>query len=248
MNNTKPKLSQKGRNLFIVCLGLLTIFLLVTLFRTSFHSVDAAVNLWIPSVRLRALTFFADGIALIFDTTSLALISLVISGIMFLKNYRSKALLLLGAISGDALIVSVIKALDHVPRPTNGILLDTGFSYPSGHSAGCIVFGGVLAYFAWRHWQSTRSRTLLGAGMGVMAGVVGFDRVYLGVHWLSDVFGGWLFGAFWLSFVILVFRQLERAGKFESDRFNVIAKWLYVTAVLVAVFVVLLGLLGNFLP
>jgi membrane-associated phospholipid phosphatase len=117
----------------------------------------------------------------------------------------------------------------------------SGYSYPSGHSAGCIVFYGILAYFAWRHWQSTRSRALIGSGMAVVVKVVGFDRLYLGVHWLNDVVGGWLFGAFWLSFVILVFRHLQRAGKFESERFGLVAMLLFWVAVVVAVFVVLVG-------
>jgi len=247
MNNTKLKLAQKERALFTVCSAFLLGFLLVTLFRTSFHSVDIAVNLWIPSIQSSTLTFFAKGVALIFDTTSLVIISLVISGVLFLKNYKAQGLLLLGAMGGDALIVSVIKTLDHVARPSNGILVNTGFSYPSGHSAGCIVFCGVLAYFAWRHWQSTRSRAFVGVGLGVVVGVVGFDRVYLNVHWLSDVFGGWLFGAFWLSFVILVFGQLKLAGKLESEKFGFVAKLLYVGAVVVAVFVVLYGLFGNYL-
>ena len=45
----------------------------------------------------------------------------------------------MGALGEDALIVSALKAFEHVARPTNNILFDTGFSYPSGHSAGCIV-------------------------------------------------------------------------------------------------------------
>ena len=247
MNNTNPKLSKTERTLFIVCLVFLLGFLLVTLFRTSFHSVDVSVNLWIPTIQSGALTFLAKGVALIFDTTSLVIISIVVSGVLFLKNYKAQGLLLLGAMGGDALIVSALKALDHVARPTNGVMVDSGFSFPSGHSAGCIVFGGVLAYFAWRHWQSTRSRALIGVGMGVVVGVVGFDRLYLNVHWFSDVLGGWLLGAFWLVFVVLVFRQLQMAGKLESERFGLVAKLLYVGAVVVAVFVVLYGLFGNFL-
>ncbi len=233
-------------SLFIVCLVFLLGFLFVTLFRTSFHSVDFSVNFWIPAIQSGTLTFLAKGVALIFDTTSLVIISLVISGVLFLKNYKAQGLLLLGAMGGDSLIVTAIKTLDHVSRPTNGIMADSGFSYPSGHSAGCIVFGGVLAYFAWQHWQSTRSRALISVGMGAVVGVVGFDRLYLNVHWVSDVLGGWLFGAFWLVFVVLVFRQLQMAEKFESERFGLVAKLLYVGAVVVAVFVVLYGLFGNF--
>ncbi len=247
MNNTNLKLSRTERSLFIACVVFLFGFLLVTLFRTSFHSIDVTVNLWIPSIQSDALTFLAEGVAVIFDTTSLVIISMLISGVLFLKNYKAQALLLLGAMGSDALIVTAIKTLDHVARPANGLLVDSGFSYPSGHSAGCIVFGGLLAYFAWRHWQGTRSRALIGAGMGVVAGVVGFDRVYLNVHWLSDVFGGWLFGAFWLLFVILVFRQLKMSGRLDSKRFGLVANLLFLAAFVVAVFVILFGLFGNFL-
>ncbi len=242
MNNKKTE-----RSLFIVCLVFLLGFLLVTFFRTSFHSVDVAVNLWIPSIQSGTVTIFAEAIAVIFGTNSLVILSLVISAVLFLKNYRTQALLFLVAMGGDAVLVSVVKNLDHVARPINGILFDTSFSYPSGHSAGCIVFGGLLAYFAWRHWQSTRSRALIGVGMGAVVGVVGFDRVYLNVHWLSDVFGGLLLGAFWLSFIILVFQQLRVSGRLKPGRFGLVSKLLLAVAFIVAVFVVLIGLFGNFL-
>ncbi len=244
MNNTKLKLTSKSRPLFIVCIVFLLALLLVTLFRNSFHSVDVEVNTWIPSIQSGPLTFLTKGVALIFDTTSLVIMSLVISGVLFLKNNKSQGLLLLGAMGGEALFVTVIKNLYHVARPSNAFISNSGFSYPSGHSAGCIVFVGILAYFAWRHWQSTRSRALIAGGWGVLVVVVGFDRLYLNVHWLSDVLGGYLAGLFLLSFVILVFQQLRTARKFESLQFSYFANLLYVAAIVVSVFVVLLGLLG----
>ena len=247
MKNTNPNHTQKERALFLICLVFLGSFLLFTFFRANLHSVDVSVNLWIPSIQSTPLTILAEGIAFIFDTTSLIIFSLIIASYLFIKNHRPQSLLLLGAMGGDALLVAVIKNLDKIARPTNGILFDTGFSYPSGHSAGSIVFCGILAYFAWTHWKSASSRALIGVGVGLIVGVVGFDRLYLNVHWLSDVFGGWLFGAFWLLFAILVFRQLQKAGKFESERFRFIAKLLFVGAVVVSVFVVFLGLFGSFL-
>jgi membrane-associated phospholipid phosphatase len=245
VKNTNSQIFKTERPLFIACLVALLGFLLLTFFRANFHSIDVSINLWVPSIQSNSLTFFAQGVASIFDSISLVIISLIISVVLFLKNYKAPGLLLLGAMGGDALIVSALKKLEHVPRPTNGIFFDDGFSYPSGHSAGCIVFGGVLAYFAWRQWQSTRSRALIGVGTGVVVSVVGFDRLYLNVHWVSDVFGGWLFGAFLLTFVILVFRQLKLAGKLESDRFDLVANLLYLIAFVVAVFVVLYGLSCN---
>ena len=245
MNSRYLMLTKKEWGLFSVCIVFLISFLLVTIFRTSFHSIDVAVNLWIPSIQSDVLTLFANGVAFIFDTISLVIISLVISGILFLKNYKPEGLLLLGAMGSDALIVSIIKTLEHVARPTNAIVHDVGFSYPSGHSAGCVVFVGVLVYFAWRHWDDKRSRALVGVGGGVVIGVVGFDRVYLNVHWLSDVFGGWLLGAFLVLSVILVFHHLKVFGMFDSERFVLVAKLLYSVAVVVGVFVVLYGLFGR---
>jgi membrane-associated phospholipid phosphatase len=243
VKNINFKLSKTERLLFLVCLILLLDFFLVTIFRANFHSVDVAVNLWIPSIQSNSLTFFAQGVALIFDTIILVTISMIISGVLFLKNYKAHGLLLLGAMGGVALIISTLKTLEHISRPTNAISFDTGYSYPSGHSAGCIVFGGVLAYFAWRHWQSRGSRIVIGTGLGTVIGVVGFDRVYLNVHWLSDVVGGWIVGAFWLLFVILVFRHLNIEGKFQSDKFNTIASFLFAVAFVAASLIVVLGLI-----
>jgi len=248
MEQTKQKPTQRQRMLIVLCLVFLVGFLLVTFFRSSFYAADITINLWIPTVQSSFLIFLSEGIALIFDTTSLSLFSIVIAGVLFLKNYKAHGLLLLGAMAGDALIVSVIKTLDHIARPTNRIILDTGFSYPSGHAAGSIVFLGILAYFALRHWRSQRSKVSVGIGMGLLVGVVGFDRLYLNVHWLSDVIGGWLFGAFWLLFAVLVFQRLESAKKLESSRFRLVANVLFVGAVGVSAIIIALGLFGNVLP
>ncbi len=174
------------------------------------------------------------GVAIVFDTAILVILSLTISSVLFLKHYKAKGLLLLGAMGGVAVLVSLLKILDQVARPNNALLADQGFSYPSGHSAGVVVFIGVLAYFAWLHWQGIRSRVLIGVSLVAAVGIVGFDRIYLGAHWLSDVLGGWLFGAFWLSFVILFFEYLQGMGKFESERFGRVATLLYLLAVVVA--------------
>ena len=248
MNSLSPKLSREERVLFLVCLVFLTAFLLVILFRGSFFAIDVKVNLWIPSMQSSSLTVMAEGIAIVFDTTSLVIFSLILAAFLFIKNYRAQSLLLLGAMGGDALIVSVVKSLDHITRPMNGIMVDSGFSFPSGHSAGVIVFCGVLAYFAWQHWKNARARALFVTGVAVITGVVGFDRLYLNVHWFSDVIGGWMFGIFWLSFSLLIFQLLQTAGKFQSERFRLIAKYLFAMAIVVVAFIVVMGLLGDYLP
>jgi undecaprenyl-diphosphatase len=239
-----PKLSRNEQLLMLVCIMFLTGFLLVTFFRSSFHIVDVAVNVWIPSIQSSLFTFIAEGIAVVFDTVSLLLVSLVLAAYLFIKKYRAESLLLLGAMGGDALIVSVVKGLVQSPRPLNGLVVYSGFSFPSGHTAGSIVFCGSLAFFAWQHWKSARARASIGTGVVAVVSVVGFSRVYLNVHWFSDVLGAGMLGVFWLSFAILVFQLLQGMDKFQSVRFRSIAIFLFVVAIVVAVFVVVESLLG----
>ncbi len=244
----KLKLSSYERLLILVCSVFLLAFLLVTFFRGSFNSFDIAVNVWIPSIQSNPLTVITQGIAVVFDTTTLVLFSLPIAGYLFFKNYRAEGLLLLGAMGGDALIVLVIKELVQSHRPLNGLIVATGFSFPSGHTAGSVVFCGSLAFFAWNHWKSPKVRVSVITGSVIVTFLVGFSRIYLNVHWFSDVLGAGIFGVFWLSFVFLVFHFLEANGKFNSERFRSIALFLFVLAIVVTACVVAYNLLGtNFL-
>jgi len=163
---------------------------------------------------------------------------LALAAYLFIKNHRAESLFLLGAMGGDALIVWFVKGLVQSPRPLNGLVVDSGFSFPSGHAAGSIVFCGSLAFFAWQHWKSTRERASIGTGVVVVTSVVSFSRIYLNVHWFSDVLGAGLLGVFWLSFATLLFQLLKDTGKFESERFRAISMPLFVVGIVVAVFVV----------
>ena len=222
-------------------------FIVFSIIRPSFYSIDAAVNLWTTTIHTDTSILLARAVSIVFDTTSLVAASLVIATILFIKKQKAQSILLLAAIGGDALLVAIIKNIDQVARPANQLLSGSGFSYPSGHSAGVIVFVGLVVYYVWLHWSSTRSKVLSLAGFSLIATVVGFDRIYLNVHWLSDVVGGWLFGAFWLSFSIMVYQWLKMTGKFESERFDFVANLLFVLGVVVAVLVVSFGWFFNVL-
>ena len=234
----KSKISRNEQLLKLICTVFLVAFLLMTFFRGNFRSFDVEVNGWIPSIQTSSLTVINEGFSVTFDTTSLVILSLVIAGYFFLKNCRAEGLFLLGAMGGDALIVSIVKNLVESPRPSNGLIFSSGFSFPSGHTAGSIVFCGALAFFAWRHWKSVKARASIGMGVVAISSLVGFSRVYLNVHWFSDVIGATFLGIFWLSGAVLAFKLLQNAGKFESERFRSISLPLFVLATVVSVFVV----------
>jgi undecaprenyl-diphosphatase len=242
----KPELSFNKKTLLFVCAVFLMAFLLVTFFRGSFHSFDIRVNVWIPSIQSSPLTIINEGIAAAFDSTSLVLFSLIIAGYLFFKNYRAEGLLLLGAMGGDALLVSVVKGIVQSPRPLNALVVASGFSYPSGHVAGSIVFCGSLAFVAWRHWKNKRTHAIVGTIVVAVSWVVGFNRIYLNVHWFSDVLGAGMLGIFLLSSAILVFQFLQDRAKFDSERFRSFFWILFILATIISVFIVVYSLLGYY--
>ena len=186
--------------LFVFC------FFAVALFRGRLLTVNLSVNLWSASINTGFFTLPAQTISIFFDTTALAAVSLVVSVFLFALHFKRYALLLLGAMVGDALLVSLFKFLIMSPRPLNGIITETGYSFPSGHTTGSVVFFGVLTYIAWKKWTSKKVKALTSGLYVSITAVVSFDRIYLNVHWFSDVLGAIFLGAFWLTFCILIFK------------------------------------------
>jgi membrane-associated phospholipid phosphatase len=204
------------RTILVISLLSLVSFLLIILFKDSFTTIDSGVNLWAATIHTGYLTVVAVIVAYLFDTTVLLVASLLAAVYLFYKRHWKYSVLLLSGMGGDAALVLMAKTLIHSARPLNGILYDAGFSFPSGHVAGSLVFCGMLAYFAWRRWKSAEAKLSSSIPFIVITSVVGFDRVYLGVHWFSDVLGGFLLGIFWLTFCLLLFQHLEVIKKLRQ--------------------------------
>ena len=122
---------------------------------------------------------------------------------------------MLGAMEGDALLVGLFKTVIMSPRPLNEIIAETGYSFPSGHATSSVVFFGVLTYFAWKHWNSAKVKALTSGLYVSITAVVGFDRIYLNVHWFSDIVGAFFLGVFWLTFCIPFFKRLVSSGRIQ---------------------------------
>jgi membrane-associated phospholipid phosphatase len=204
------------RAILIVSLLALIGFLLLAFSRSSFSSVNESVNSWAVTIQTEAFTAVAVVISIVFDTYTLLVFTLAAAALLFYKNYRKHSVLFLGVMGGDALLVAASKALVYSPRPANELITETGNSFPSGHVTGSIVFFGLLTYFAWQIWRSSKVKASSGVFYAAITIVVGFDRIYLNVHWFSDVLGGCLLGTFWLTFSILIFQYLESSKKFPS--------------------------------
>lgn len=179
-------------------------FLLVAFLRGSFAEINAGVNSWATTINNSPFTVVAKLIADGFDTTPLLVVSLVIGLVMFLLKMKRNAVILVGAMIGDAVILEALKTFIYSPRPLDALILETDNSFPSGHATTTVVFFGLIAFFALQTWKSKRvkvSSTMLVAALALF---VGFTRIYLNVHWFTDVLAAYFLGIFWLAFCIII--------------------------------------------
>ena len=103
----------------------------------------------------------------------------------------------------------VLKAIVQRPRPDGFRLAEaSGFSFPSGHSMVAMAFFGLLIWFVWRYEKDNVKRVLLVIALCVVITMIGLSRVYLGVHYASDVLGGFCLSVIWLVFFTKVIAPL----------------------------------------
>lgn len=97
-------------------------------------------------------------------------------------------------------INQVLKFIIQRPRP-DGFRLATasGFSFPSGHSMVAMAFFGLLAWLVWKYEADRRLRRLYATGFALVIVMIGVSRIYLGVHYASDVLGGFCLSMAWLA-------------------------------------------------
>lgn len=149
----------------------------------------------------------------------LGLITISAVAYLLMTGRRNVALLLVGAIGGGMILSALLKIGFDRPRPDlvpHGARVYTA-SFPSGHAmlsaATYLTLGAVLARV---HAERAVKLFFIGLAIGLTI-LIGSSRIYLGVHWPSDVLAGWCGGAAWAGFCQYVALVLQRRGKVEGE-------------------------------
>ena len=173
--------------------------------------LDVAALRWLATHRPPGLTQFfslASGLGSWLFVSTLTLI-LCVAGLFVAA--RRAAVTLLIAVLGIPMLVVVLKPLYGRPRPDAVAHLDAvdSASFPSGHALAAAVFFGTTALIAAERTASELRRVLITAAAGSIIVLVALSRVYLGVHYSSDVLGGVLVGTTWSLLVLLAAHVLR---------------------------------------
>jgi membrane protein DedA with SNARE-associated domain/membrane-associated phospholipid phosphatase len=121
----------------------------------------------------------------------------------------------LAAVAGSAFLNHVLKGLFERPRPhfEHPLLVESSFSFPSGHAMESFVVYGMLAYLAVLALRSWESRVAVVFEAALLVVLIGFSRMYLGVHYFSDVLAGYAAGGVWLSALVTGTETIRRSKK-----------------------------------
>lgn len=142
----------------------------------------------------------------------------IVVGLSLILSRRPWAAFRVVFASGVGGLVSLgLKALFARARPIDQVIEATGYSFPSGHAFASTVFYGMLVYLVWRLTPRPAVRTLAAVVGGTLILAVGLSRVYLNVHYITDVIGGWLAGGAWLVASLLLIDIVEGRTRSKDE-------------------------------
>nr|WP_255724675.1 phosphatase PAP2 family protein [Shimazuella soli] len=117
---------------------------------------------------------------------------------------RLEAFFLIIGLAGAQYLNLLLKSTLQRPRPDwDQILINSGFSYPSGHAMRSIVFYGMLCVLFVTAVKSNSAKAFIILTTAVFVTLIGIGKVYLGAHWPSDILGGYAVGGAWLTICLL---------------------------------------------
>jgi membrane-associated phospholipid phosphatase len=195
-----------------IVIGLVVCLLTAWLFAGLLDSVrehdvlvyrDQAIANWFH----RNGTTFGDRVFVIISAVGspVAMAILFAAAVLYLWRAKQRTLVVAWVLSyiGGTVLDGVMKAVVRRPRPefATRFLHYQSWSFPSGHSMGSLIGFAMLAYTIIRvcEIESTRAKVAIWTGAIVMIALVGYSRIYLGVHYLSDVVAGYALGVLWLG-------------------------------------------------
>ena len=177
--------------------------------------VDAQLSNWLhlhASPSLTTAMFVATSLGSTLVVTS---ISVAIGLYLLWQRHFYWLWVLAASVGGGSLLNRLLKYAFYRPRPhfDDPILTLTSYSFPSGHTMAATVLYGTLAAYLFAKFPDWRARVLIILAASLLIALVGFSRIYLGVHYLSDVLAAMAEGLAWLALCLTVFYSIRHLRK-----------------------------------
>jgi membrane-associated phospholipid phosphatase len=207
--------------LVLFSLGWLCVGLIAFLVRQSppLLEVDSSVADWVHLSASETSLQATLVVTLLGDTLLVSGLAIVLGALAWVRRHDARTLVFLAAIVlGNALMTVAVKLLMDRARPTLNPIADMlGPSFPSGHSSMAAAFYAAAALLLVQGRSRIAAAAVAGLAVG-LAVAVAASRVFLEVHWLSDVVAGLAFGWAWFAFCVLAIGSGRRQGHGPAEK------------------------------
>ena len=199
-----------------LCL-IIVLMMLEDIFENEQLTLDMVVyRLVILNLRSEPLTVIMKVITNL--SSAYVLIAIAIGTLLFIKN-KKIGLCVTGNLVISTLRNQLLKYIIQRPRPEGyRLIAESGYSFPSGHSMVSMAFYGLIIYLIWKMVKNKRIKYVACGILGFLIPMIGFSRIYLGVHYASDVIGGFAISIVYL----LLFTNMTRSIlQLEKEKKNI---------------------------
>ena len=177
-----------------------------------FSSLDTAFLHSLFASRAMPTTVFFIGVTELGSVITIGGLTACVALVLALRRHFAELVGLLFCMGSSIILVTALKYLVHRPRPD--ILFqayhgETGYSFPSAHATLAFAFYGFLIFMFYQSEATVLRKRVMAVAGAIIILAIGLSRLYLGVHYLSDVIGGYLLGAACLWLAAWTTRMLE---------------------------------------
>jgi len=194
--------------LLFICLAIF-IFILINVLNGNITGFDNNIYNSISSLKSNFATSFFKGVTMFADEEPIILIAIIC--LVVIKNRKIGASIAVNLVS-SVFVNHLIKEIVQRPRPPIELRMveESSFSFPSGHAMTSATFYGLIIYFIFKNVKNKKLRNTICTVLSLLIFLIGISRIYLGVHYASDVLAGFVLAIVYLvlyiTFVLKLFK------------------------------------------
>jgi undecaprenyl-diphosphatase len=190
-------------------------FLVKQIFIDKQEQFDHNVFQWLATHVNPFNTAFMQGITFLGTHIFLIPANILLTGyFLFIRRHKWYSIKVAAIALSSTAMMFLLKNIFSRQRPLVPLLKPAlGYSFPSGHSLMSFVFYGLLIYLSYKYVENKLTKWILIILLGTLILLIGFSRIYLRVHYASDVMAGFSVGIAWLVFSIWLLNRIEAYGK-----------------------------------
>lgn len=201
---------NSGQVILVISIISLLLFILLSTQVMGINSmtiVDLVVNLKINLIQSPGLTGLMIVITSIGSEICLTIFAVALYIFMLHRKKIRNSMIIVSAMITGLLLQVLIKSFVQRPRPENALVNMSSFSFPSGHTLMSTIFFIVFIYSIKNEIKAKALRMILISISIILIPLIAFSRIYLNVHYLTDIIGGFLLGLFIVTFFIFLIEK-----------------------------------------